>query len=493
MRFIRKKVNVNLIRKITTVGKNKVFLYVSSRYMTYGLQFINSVILAVVLYDYFPVYGFILIILQYISLCNLGVPYSLNVLLSLNKENEDKKEVLLSTSFFIYLFLFLFICSFFYLLPLSGVHIGQKYQFDQYLLWVLAIGLLAHLNTLMSNYYRVKNRLGEIVFLQTVIPLFIFIALFFAKGESLLNIVLSVMFLGNLIAFLLFVKNVKLKTWKPELSYVVPILKKALYLFLYNTFFYLILLSVRTIVSSQYTVSEFGLFTFAFTIANSIVLLFDSFSFLIYPKTIHRLSKANTSEVLRIIEVIRVNYITSIHLVMYLFILLYPLFLSFFPQYDLTCKCFSLITMTVVLYSNCFVYSSYLTAKGREKLLSGLAFMALTINLIIALFLSVILKISYEYVILSTLISYFIYTILLASFSVRLLQVKLPYFMFVRFLFPARLFIPFGLLLGLILFDVSFVFYPFVLALFVSLNRKELMDIRKTVKRILNDSSIINI
>lgn len=493
MRFIRKEANVSLIRKITTVGKNKVFLYVSSRYMTYGLQFVNSIILAVVLNDYFPVYGFILIILQYISLCNLGVPYSLNVFLSLNKENEEKMEVLLSTSFFIYLFIFLFICSFFYLLPFLGIHIGSKYQFDQYVLWVLAIGLLAHLNMLMSNYYRVKNRLSEIVFLQTVIPLFIFIALFFAQGKSLLNIILGIMFLGNLVALLLFMKNVKVKTWKPELSYVGPILKKAFYLFLYNTFFYLILLSVRTIVSAQYAVSDFALFTFAFTIANSIVLLFDSFSFLIYPKTIHRLSKANTFEALSIMKVVRVNYITSMHMVMYIFILLYPFFISFFPQYDLTFKTFSLITMTVVSYSNCFVYSSFLTAKGQEKLLSRLAFMALTINLMIALFLSVILKVSYEYVILSTLISYFIYAILLAYFSVRLLQINLSCFMLTRLLFPVQLFIPFGLQLMLILFDASFVIYPSTLVLFVFLNRKELVDITKTVKRILNDSSIINI
>lgn len=465
----------------------------SSRYMTYGLQFVNSILLAVVLYDYFPVYGFLQIILQYIALCNLGVPYSLNVFLSLNKADDRKMSTYLSTSFFIYLFLFLFICSFFYFLPLLGIHLGQKYQFDHYVLFVVLIGLLAHLNTLMSNYFRVKNRLTEIIFLQSVIPLFVFVVLFIAEGETLLDLILWGMLLGNLAAFLLFLKNIPITSWKPDFSLVTPLLHKAFFLFLYNTFFYLILLSIRTIVSAQYTVSDFALFTFSFTIANTIVLLFESFSFLIYPKTIHRLNQADQPEVLRIIDMIRMNYITSIHFVMYIFILLFPLFVSFFPQYSATVKCFSLITMTIVLYSNCFAYSSYLTAKNKEKLLSGLAFIALSINLLLALYASLILQVSYDYIILSTMLSYIVYTILLVFFSVRILQVNLSCSMFVRLIFPVRLFLPFVLLLGLVLLNASFLFQLGAWALFVLLNKKELIEITKTMKRILKDSSIINI
>lgn len=484
---------MSFFHKITTVGRNKVFLYVSSRYLTYGLQFVNSIILAVVLYEYFPVYGYLLIVLQYIALCNLGVPYSLNVFLSLNKENGGRMESLLSTSFFIYLFLFLFLCSFFYILPLFGIQIGAKYQFEKYVFFVVLIGLLAHLNTLMSNYFRVKNRLGEIVFLQSVIPLFVFIVSFFVKGKVLLDIILWVMLLGNLVALFVFLKNSQIKSWIPRFSLIRPILKKAFFLFLYNTFFYLILLSIRTIVSDQYSVSDFALFTFSFTLANSIILLFDSFSFLVYPKTIHRLNKADTSEVLRIMEVIKVNYITSIHFVMYFFVILYPFFVSFFPQYITTFKCFSLITMTIVLYSNCFAYSSYLTAKNKEKLISGLAFFALITNVLLALYLIFILNVSYEYVILSTMISYIIYNFILVFFAFRLLKIKMVYLSVVVSIFPVRLFFPFAILLGFVLFDAPAVVFVFVLVLFILLNKTQLLGILKTMTRILKDSSIINI
>lgn len=484
---------MKFIHKINSVARNKVFLYVSSRYVTYGLQFVNSIILAVVLEDYFPVYGFILIILQYISLTNLGVPYSLNVFLALNKDNDEKMDKYLSTSVLIYLFLFILISAFFYILPHCGIHIGTKYQFDNYVLFVVAIGLLALLNALMSNYYRVINRLGEIVFLQSVIPLGVFVALLFAKGKFLLDLILWIMFLGNLIALVLFLKNKKSKKWMPDLSLVNPILRKAFFLFLYNTFFYLILLSIRTLVSSEYSISDFALFTFSFTIANAIVLLFESFAFLIYPKTINRLNKADTTEVFRILDVIKVNYVTSIHLAMYLFILLYPFLVSFFPQYNTTFKCFALITMTISLYSNCFAYSSFLTAKGKEKLLSVLAFMALTINVLIALAISSLLKLSYEYMILSTMVAYLIYTVFLGIATVRILRVEMSMIELVKSVFPFRLFFPFAFLLVLILIGVPLVYFVAALALFIFTNRTQLTGILKTIKRILSDSSIIDI
>ena len=68
------------------------------------------------------------------------------------------------------------------------------------------------------------------------------------------------------------------------------ILQKGLYLFLYNSCFYFILISIRTIISVNYTVEEFGYFTFSFTIANAVMLLLDSFNTILFPKTIDLMS-----------------------------------------------------------------------------------------------------------------------------------------------------------------------------------------------------------
>ncbi|WP_300241188.1 hypothetical protein [Massilibacteroides sp.] len=377
--------------------------------------------------------------------------------------------------------------------PLVGVEIGEKYHFHNYTLFVVLIGIFSHLNALYSNYFRVINRLNEIVFCQSVIPVSVFCLLFFFKGETLLNLILWAMLIGNITALILFLSRERLQTFKPDFSLMQPMIKKAFFLFLYNTFFYLILLSTRTIVSEQYSAVEFGLFTFSYTMANSIVLLFDSFSFLIYPKAINRFSKADSTEVLRIVDLIRKNYITSIHFVMYLFILLFPLIILFFPQYSSIFECFALITLTVVLYSNCFPYSSYLIAMGKEKLLSALSGVVLALNVLFALYISLFLKTGYEYVILATLLSYFIYNILLVFFSNRLLIDIMTFGKFLRLTFPARLFVPFFIILGLVLFDASYICYFFVWGLFVLLNKNQLKEIMITLKKIAQDSSVINV
>lgn len=480
--------------KIIKAGKNKVLLYVSSRYLTYTLQFLNSIILAVALDASYALYGFILIVLQYIAQFNLGVPHSLNVLLSVNKGDKKKMDALLSTSLFIYLFLSLVIVLLFVAVSGLGIQVGEKFNFAQYAVVVIAIGIITHFNSLFSNYFRVINRLGEIIFFQSFIPVLTFVFLFFVKGELLLQYVLGVMLGGNILALLLFLKNAHVKIWKPDFSLMRPIIKKAFFLFLYNMSFYLILLSTRTVVSNDYSVSDFSLFTFSFTLANAIMLLFDSFSFLIYPKTIHRLSQADRPKVLHIIDLIRVNYITAIHFVLYCFILVFPVIIYFFPRFDSVFKCFTLIAMTVILYSNCFAYSSFLTAKGQERRLCVLAFLTLALNVGLCFFISRFLKAGYSYVILATFVSYIFYNLLLAFQTYRVqLKMDISFWGILKENYPARLFLPFAIGLAFAFLNLHPLSFLLVLALYILLNRKQLVMIKQMVGKIIQDANIINI
>lgn len=466
----------------------------TSRYLTYGIQFVNSMFIAIALGpEYLAGWGFINLILQYVAQFNFGVPYSLNVLLSINKSNQKKIESLLSTSLFLYAILSVLIVVISAVLHSMGVDIGGKYAFDKYAYVVLLIAIVTHFNSLFTNYYRILNRLWEIVFFQSIIPISMLIAFFFAKGEQLLQLILWIMFTGQVFALLLYLKNSHIRIFKPMLALTKPLLGKGFYLFIYNACFYLILLSTRTVVSAGYEVEEFGYFTFSFTLANIIMLLFDSFSFLIYPKTINRFNRAGNMESIHILEMIRVNYITSVHLVMYLFLIGFPIVIKLFPQYDSVFKCFALMAMTVALYSNCFAFSSFLTAHGKEKILGVLAFTALVINIILALFISQTLKMAYEYVILATMISYVIYNILLSFYSFRIMGFSCSFINIMTENFMPRLFIPFVVSLGLIILEAQWYGYLSLLFLFLFLNRKHLNSIRNTIGRIMNNPTIINI
>ncbi|MDH6358239.1 hypothetical protein [Parabacteroides sp. PF5-9] len=480
---------------IKSILRNKIILYIGSRYVTYGIQFVNSIIIAVALGPfYLGVWGFVNLVLQYIAQFNFGVNYSLNVLLAINKNDTVKAGSLLSTSLFLYTFLCGFILLAALCLHLFGIDIGSKYAFDKYLLFVLAIAILTHFNSLFVNYFRVYNKLGEIIFFQSITPVITLVILFLGKGESLLYLLLWVMLGGQLFSFLLFVINSRKHLSTPDYSYITVLLRKGFFLFIYNASFYMIMLSTRSVVSGFYTVEEFGFFTFSFTLANTIMLLFDSFNFLIYPKTINRFGHAKDSnEIIRILDLIRVNYIVSIHFVMYLFLLIFPFIISLFPQYNTIFKPFALIAMTTVFYSNCFVFSSLLTAYGKEKMLSFMALLTLILNVVFALVIVLLVKAGYEYVILATMLAYVIYNVLLSRYSYHVIHRPQSVGTFVKENFPYRLFIPFVLCLMMIIFDAAQWTYYFLFLLFVVLNRKELVNIKNVLGKILRDPSIINI
>lgn len=485
---------MSLKDKILSVLNNKVLLYISSRYLTYGIQFVNSMFIAIALGpEYLAVWGFLNMILQYISQVNFGIPYSLNVLMSINKKDGHRIQALLSTSFWLYGLLSVLIVLVFYIMDLCGINIGQKYNFSDYTVLIISIAIMTHFNTLLTNYFRVENKLLEIVFFQSVLPIAMLVAILLSEGEELLRLMLWLMFFGQVLSMCIYLKKMPITLTMPNKSDVNLLLKKGLYLFIYNTCFYFIMLTTRSVVSSVYKVEEFGFFTFSFTLANTIMLLFDSFSFLIYPKTINRLNQADKDDILRIMNIIRSLYITSVHFVMYIFIILFPVIIRFFPQYSSVFRAFVLMAMTVVLYTNCFAYSSFLTAKGKEVLLGRLAFVALVINISLSLFISMVLKLDYSFVILATMIAYIFYSIMLSRYSYILIGIHKNMFSLLMDNFPFRLFVPFLICLLVSIFGGINYFYYFILLLFVILNWKEIKYIKDSLYRVIKEPSIVNI
>ena len=485
---------MSLKDKILSVFKNKVLFYISSRYLTYGIQFINSMFIAIALGpEFLAVWGFLNMILQYISQVNFGIPYSLNVLMSINKNDECRIQALLSTSFWLYGLLSVVIVLVFSLMEFCGINIGDKYNFSDYAILIILIAIMTHFNTLLTTYFRVENKLLEIVFFQSVLPVSMLVAIILSEGEELLRLMLWLMFFGQILSMIIYLKNIPISLIFPNKQDSKLLLKKGAYLFIYNTCFYFIMLTTRSVVSSVYKVEEFGFFTFSFTLANTIMLLFDSFSFLIYPKTINRLNQADKDGIFRIMNIIRSLYITSVHLVMYVFIISFPFIIRFFPQYSSIFRAFTLMAMTVVLYTNCFAYSSFLTAKGKEVVLGRLAFVALLINVSLSLFISKILEADYSFVILATMIAYIFYSIMLSRFSYIIIGIHKNILSLIVENFPIRLFAPFFIALFVSILGVPNYCYFIVLILFIVLNRKEIKYIKESICKVVKEPSIINI
>lgn len=469
-------------QQIIEIGKqaasNKLISYIFSRYFIYFIQFVNSLFIAVYLGPfYLGVWGFITLIIQYFVQSNFGINHSLNAIIAIKKDKIKYVTMVFNTSLTMVSILSLIVIVLFSINTLFFTHIGSQYTFIKYSWAVCSIAILNYYIGLFLNLFRVYNKLFEIAFSQSIFPILMLVCTFMSKGEDLVNYLVATNIISLIVSLSLFVWKcpVIIKAIFP-ISLANFIFWKGLYLFLYNTSFYLIMISTRSFISSYYSVEQFGYFTFAFTMASAIFLLLESISFLIYPKMLNRLAKANNKDALKIIDNLRNVYMVSSHGLVHFAVLFFPLFLYFFPDYQKSSNDFRLIALTMVLYTNSFGYSNLLIAKGKEKLIGGITFIALLVNITFAYILTVIVRVDYTFVIVSTTITYLLYVGIINFIGCRILNHSITFWGIISKSFTFRLTIP--LLVSLVLIFIranNFIFFLPCL-FFLILNRKTLIN-----------------
>jgi O-antigen/teichoic acid export membrane protein len=477
------------------MASNKVMHYLFSRYATYFIQFVNSLFIAVFLGPYYlGIWGFINLVIQYLAQINLGITYSVNAIASVHKNKEWYVSKVIGTSITMLLVLSLFVIFFFFANQFFGINIGDKYHFSTYAPLVCIIAVLAYFNGLFVNIFRIYGKLLEVIVNQSIVAVSMLGIIFVFKGEHLLWALVIVNSIAVFLSFLFFLFRTPVKlipSFNWRLAKTIQI--KGWHLFVYNTSFYLIMLSTRSFVSGFYSVSQFGFFTFSFSLSNAILMFLQSISFLIFPKLLNRFANTSNERIIEILELVRNAYITLSHALVHFAILLFPLFLLLFPKYQSATDAFRIISLTVVLYTNSFGYQGLLIARGKEKKLGFIAFGALCLNVLIATILSVYLKVPYTLVILSTLFTYFVYVYTLGVYGRKELFLTTTFFSIIDDIFPMRLFIPFFTSLCFIIFSVPNISFVIPLVLFFWLNRKKLLEIKKVMQNVIGDPNVIDI
>lgn len=472
---------------------NALFRYLFSRYLTYFIQFVSSIFIARSLGPfYFGIWGFILLIINYFRIFDFGISNATSVLLVQNRDNKQKESLISTNSIFLVSLLGLIITLFAVYYYFFGFALFDKYHLNNYFYLICIIGILSNYNVLLMSIYRVNNSLKEISIYQSVIPLLCFAALFLFKDNALLIALVFSYIIGNVYSLVLFIKNKKI----PKLSVLdketmKQIFSKSLFLFFYNVSFYLIIVSIRTLISIYYSVEEFGYFSFAYSLANSILLFLQALTFVIFPKVIHKLKDNNYAEINKLILNIRDSYVTLSFGLIFLGTILYPVLLYFVPKYadtyDVICYC----ALATVLYTNSFGYGSFLMAQNKERLLAALAFGCLAVNIGIA-YILIDCNLGYQFVIFATMAAYILYTFLCTYFAKRLIGVKEG--LAAQFLstFPIKIFLPFCINLALNIMDLRYLLWlPF--ALFLVLNYRNFREIKAKFKKLLNNPNSINI
>lgn len=480
---------------LVKVFSNPALLYIFSRYGTYFIQFVNSLFIAIYLGPlYLGVWGFIQLIILYFAQINLGIPHSINVIVSIEKKNEGYSQKIIGNGISMLIVLSILVILFFLINQLFGIGIGDKYSFGKYSLWVCIIAILSNFNNFFSNIFRIYGKIAAIAINQSLFPILMFIVILLFRGENLLWALVITNFLSVFISFLIFFIQ-RPVAFRPQFNAktILFIQKKGWHLFIYNASFYIIILSTKTFISSFYSVKEFGFFTFSYSLANAILLLLNSISFLIYPKMLNRFAKSSNDEVMRILGTIRVAYISLSHFLIHAVIMLFPFFIHFFPQYLSVTDVFRATALTIVLYVNSFGYQGLLIARGKEKIMGNIALTALFLNILFCIVLVYYINVSFSMVIFATLLTYLIYVLVLSLIGRKCLGLKNSFNSVLKDIFPFSMMIPFFMSVVFVIAKLPALFFILPFIVFILFNHKLISNVKKIVGRIIRNPEFINI
>ncbi len=462
--------------------------------MTYVLQFLTSIIIAVKLGPYyFGIWSFILLILNYFYVIDFGISNSINILLVQNKNNENIQNDFIQSAYMLHMAIgggIAFLGLYYYL---YGIEFFEKYEIGNYFYIVCCVALLAYINKLLMTIFRVRNRLYQIAFFQSIIHVFVLICLVTIDKNNLLVMLCVSYLVGQFLSFLLFVKTGDLPSISSiKIDKTKQLLNKGWYLFLYNISFYLLVISIRTVISIYYSVEEFAVFSFSYSLANAILLLLEAMAFILFPKIIDKLNTTDMEKVKQTITNIRINYIVLAHGLVYVALICFPLLLHFIPKYKEALPVLNIVVLSIVLYTNCFGYNTFLLAKNQEKKMSIISIAILFFNVILSYIFASVFELDYKYILVALLFSYLLYSLSFVYFGSKIISKFANIKHIVKETFPLHLFLPYSVAFIIVVFDFqSFMFLP--LLVFVFFNIKYITIILGNIKKVFINQNIIDV
>lgn len=469
-----------------------------SRYATYALQFITTLMIAVKLGPTeFGIWSFVLLVVGFFNIIDFGISNSINVILVHDKENKELcathiKSVIIINAIISLIVLLLFIAVCYIDVPLL-----EKYHADLYYVYILLIVVFFYFNKSFASIYRVKNRLLEVALYQSTAPILLFLSVVLISGPTLINYLVGSYVIGYFIVLLIFILGGQvIVNGRLSIKDIRYVSGKGFWLFMYNSAFYLILYLTSVFVSAYYTVDEFGKFNFSVTLSNAIVLLIDAFGFIIFPKMVDRLSGNDYPSVQKVIDAVRLNYTTMICSLIYLALPVFYFFCMLMRKYEDTGMSLCFAALSLLPYAAAFGINTFLIAQNQEKRLSVLSSICLIFNLGLTILLIGILHVDYALTFLSVLISYMLYTLLCAYLQFKRMGDRPSFMGLLFYAFPLRQLIPF--VVAIIVVYISFtlqmpvlLFLPLIV--FSLMNTKQFVEVIGSIRSIVNSPNIVDL
>ncbi len=367
--------------------KNEISVFTLVKYFSYFLNFLRVIIAAKILGPfYFGIWGFLNLLVQYLSHTLLGIQYAINLELAIREpDNADKEVRMISSALFLTLVISSIIVFFAFLVNFVGLTIFTEYQFEKYGLLVGLVVALLHFQQVFFNIYRVYGRLYTIAFAELIVSISMLVVLFLFKGDDLIYTLfvtwIASMFISLL--FFLIAPPVRLKVVCFAAESMM-LLKVGLPLLIYNLAYYLIVVSSTTILSVFYSVETMGYYTLSNGISNAILLGINAVLWIFFPVFLTRLKEGSTEEETKhLIEKITNNYVAAVFVIFILFLLFSPLLYWGLEKYSPAETTLNLLLVTQIILASNFAANTL--SMARRKYLH-LTFLSLISTVVVTLF-----------------------------------------------------------------------------------------------------------
>src|SRR5690606_25932442 len=154
---------------------------------------------------YLGLWGAINLVIQYSTQLNMGIPHAASTILSINKHHSKYIKKVIGGCIILLFGVNIVISIALLLSGLVSPDFFQKYTLDKYILYIIIIAVGLNFSALMSNVFRVQNKLFEIAFSQSIFPFITLFLLLFFRGSELLDKLVYAYAITTIISLLLFV------------------------------------------------------------------------------------------------------------------------------------------------------------------------------------------------------------------------------------------------------------------------------------------------
>ncbi|PSK81342.1 hypothetical protein CLV93_110126 [Prolixibacter denitrificans] len=478
---------------INTLLNSVIIRYLSIRYLTYFLQFINSILLLHYLSSFdFGVYSFVLLLLSYYSYSNIGLNASLNTLLSIYKNRELLIKKIWYVALTLNIAIIVIIGSIVIIVNIVFPNLFTKYDYHAIAYKVFAIGILVNTNLLFVSLYRVFGIFHKIN-IQQILPQFaLFLVILLLRKNVNIDTIVSVLVFSNMVVLVIMINKMPLPLKLGNNKVIAQtLLIRGFNLMLYNFSFRFITIAATTIVSIFYLSSELGYYSFANTFSNAIVMITGSLMFILYPKILNQFASINQEKSIELIKKIRVLYITAVDLIGLSSILIIPIIASYSDKYSPIIETYKILIAAQLILNNTSGYLQFLIAKKQERVLILYAIYGISSVFLIGLLVAWA-NLTFHLITIGVLVGVSTYTFFVINHSNKVLNKKnnVSEILKTIFSFP-KLSITIILILSYLL-NENYILPPLAVLFYIFINKKHIISLVHKTTAILRDNNFVN-